>query len=104
MPLCGRCTGIFAGFLLGRFYFGITRVSVMRLLAAAVLITVMCVEWWLEQSGWAASNEIRLASGVAFGVGYSYLFHIVPLNVLRGFSSSLVTGKLKAVLRVISAH
>jgi len=80
MPLCGRCTGIFIGFLIGRIWWQASHISVRKAWISLLLIGVMVAEWKLGEENWTDStNWIRLGAGLAFGIGYYYWFHLFPL-------------------------
>ncbi len=88
LPLCGRCTGIFMGFLIGRFCWGIDAISRKRLLLSLGAMMLMVLEWKLShQEVMTSSNVIRLLTGVLFGFGFSHVFHALPLAIARDLAN-----------------
>ena len=83
MPLCGRCTGILAGFLLARVFYRPADVSLKLMAISWGLMLSMILEWKLSHEAvFLSSNLVRLITGIGFGVGYLLFFH---LGLLRMF-------------------
>ena len=85
LPLCGRCTGIYAGFAIGAFFLAATGSmrahrlpSVKLVLVSAFVFAVMVVEAAGEKLlWWGGSNECRLHTGLLGGGAISIL--LLPL-------------------------
>lgn len=68
LPLCARCTGVFAGYLLGGALFALGAVPPLWICAAALLFPLL--DWgWQHRSGRESTNFRRFATGIIGGWG-----------------------------------
>lgn len=87
MLICGRCTGIYLGFLLCRFWFGLSTKNFIEGLKLKLfkgknqklflsLLLMAMLELHLSMVGILQSNNwIRLLEGIGAGFGYTVIFH-----------------------------
>lgn len=86
LPLCARCTGLYAGFALGIFYLIVTRWLGERrerprsvTLLPVAMVTAFGVQAMGERLGfWESSNGIRLAFGLL--AGHALNLMLTPLT------------------------
>lgn len=85
LPLCCRCTGIYAGFLIGIFYqlvFWRTKLKEIPVLKISLLCFVLLIALIVDSLGsyfklWSLSNETRLILGLLGGSSISlFLFPV----------------------------
>ncbi|MBM7649905.1 putative membrane protein [Bacillus ectoiniformans] len=81
-PICARCTGILAGYLLGLIYAIV--VGAIPLLIAGLLLLPLIVDGGLQYIGkWHSTNTRRFITGILAGVAVDFLIWGI---VTAGFS------------------
>lgn len=73
MPLCARCTGILAGYLVGIILaiFGYR----INIIGAIIFIVPTGIDGFIQYIGkWQSTNSRRLITGVLAGIGVIFLF------------------------------
>jgi len=104
LPLCCRCTGIYAGFLIGIFYqlvFWRTKLKEIPVLKISLLCFVLLIALIVDSLGsyfklWSLSNETRLILGLLGGSSIS-LFLFPVFNYSLFAKSKRDTGITKFV-------
>ncbi|MCD8391024.1 MAG: DUF2085 domain-containing protein [Firmicutes bacterium] len=70
-PLCARCTGVFAGYIIG---ISLLWFILLPVYISLALIFVMGIDWYVQYKNIKMSTNIRrLITGLMCGVGYIHL-------------------------------
>ena len=80
MPICARCTGTLIGTVIG---FVINITTQISLIDSALCMCPMIIDGYLQYcKGYTSNNTRRFATGLLFGIGYSFLFYL-PIIVSK---------------------
>ena len=80
-PVCARCTGLMAGYLLGIFVYFL---KIINWKVAIILCIPLALDGGTQYLGWRMSNQwLRLITGILCGIGIMFL-EIWGMKLLRG--------------------
>ena len=84
LPVCARCTGLYAGYGLGLvFWLGWAKLSWPL---ALLLVLPLAFDGLTQRLGWRESNNVmRLATGLAAGLGYMALTAVAGQWLAQAF-------------------
>ena len=83
-PVCARCTGVIIGQIaeIVLICFGLN----LGITAAIIMLAIMGIDWFIQHMKWSISNNIRrLITGICGGIGLTYIYYFIIINIVKLF-------------------